>query len=230
MKKLILIFLSLLVILLIIQFSIKHNNVQIEQLFNTYDNLIKVRLDNINVKNEQYQKQIEDLQNQLIKQNEEFLKQKQDIEKIKKEFSLIKEVSKRTGLPLKAASSLIKGSKSKGIRASFVMGLYNYESEFNWKCVNPSSNATGLGQFLPSTAKWIAQINGIDYSYSKLKDPVYNINLTYMYLEYLFNKYDGNEIMVLKEYGDQTRSYPYIVISRGNVYRDLDTRIKNTYK
>lgn len=222
MKKLFIFICLLFALVFLIQLKMMDNNKKIEKRINNSINILKDLNSNQEIENE---KQNEDLIIQINDLNNLIESQIKEINYLKKEFMKISFVSKRTGLPFKAAHTLIKNSLKKKIRPSFISGLYEYESSFNPRTVNPISNATGLGQFLPSTARWIASINNMPYSYEMLKDPVYNINLTFKYLDYLFKKYDGDEIKVLKEYGDQTSSYPYIVISRGNKYRDIDRRI-----
>lgn len=60
-------------------------------------------------------------------------------------------------------SKLVDISKRLGVNPNYLMAVMSFESKLNPKAVNPLSNATGLIQFLPSTAK------GLGTSVSALK-------------------------------------------------------------
>ena len=235
-------FLFFLMLTLILTLSFKFINFKV-YLENSIDSLNN-KISNFGGRNDKLILEIEslkikiDIQNKLLsdqkeQSNEQKIqsdKQDKKIKDLTNILSFVETVSKRTGLPSKAVLILLKNAKNSGIKLSNIIGLYDYESSFNIRAVNARSNATGLGQFLPSTAKWICNMNGIKYSYEKLKDPVFAINLTFMYLKYLSKKYNENFVMMLREYGDGTISYPSRVISRGNNYRDLDYRMKQVFK
>lgn len=61
--------------------------------------------------------------------------------------------------------------------------------------------AHGLYQFMPDTAKFIAEKAGIPWRGTKaLKDPEYNSTLADAYLDYLYKRFDGDVTLVLPAY------------------------------
>ncbi len=95
-----------------------------------------------------------------------------------------------------------------------VAALIQTESGFRAHVVS-SRGARGLMQVMPSTAEWVAQNIGIEYSPDMLFDPQYNIEIGCWYLADLFKKFDGEAIIVLAAYNG----------GRGEVRRWLDEGI-----
>lgn len=78
-----------------------------------------------------------------------------------------------------------------GVEVSWLLAIARQESDFDPTAVS-SAGAVGLMQLLPSTARWIASLNGWDYSDNMLQDPAYNIRLGAWYVRYLRAKFDGD--------------------------------------
>lgn len=102
---------------------------------------------------------------------------------------------------------------SNGLDPNLLFGIIMVESEGHANVTNSYSGAAGLGQFMPSTGEYIcAKYMNMSYDHSTTPyDPESNIQMIANYLSYLYNKYDGSTMNVLKEYcgGDEefTRGY-----------------------
>ncbi|MFQ3542755.1 transglycosylase SLT domain-containing protein [Halobacillus rhizosphaerae] len=91
---------------------------------------------------------------------------------------------------------LVRESKRYHINPNIVFELLNVESggTFNPKLVGPKTkygHAYGMSQFMENTAPWIADMGGLPYKKDLLFDPYYSIELSFIYLDYLHDKY-GN--------------------------------------
>lgn len=71
-------------------------------------------------------------------------------------------------------------------------GLIRAESSFDKDALS-NKGAVGLMQLMPDTARFIAEINSVDYDQDALYDPEYNINLGCMYLVYLYDSFKTTE-------------------------------------
>jgi soluble lytic murein transglycosylase len=80
-----------------------------------------------------------------------------------------------------------------------VLALARQESLFNPKATS-SSNARGLMQLIPSTARKMASQNGIDPEAIRLYDPAVNVELGTTYLKNLFEMFHGDEFHVVAAY------------------------------
>ena len=81
-----------------------------------------------------------------------------------------------------------------------LMAITRQESAFNTKASSPS-NAKGLMQLLPSTAKYIAKKVSIPYKSSRdLLEADKNIALGSAYYKYLMNKFDNNRAVSIASY------------------------------
>lgn len=88
----------------------------------------------------------------------------------------------------------------KKISKSFAMAIARQESA--WRpYVSSAANARGLMQLLPSTAKLTAQKEGLAYdNESQLYDPFNNIMLGTAHLQELYDKFEGNRILMAAAY------------------------------
>lgn len=73
--------------------------------------------------------------------------------------------------------TLEKYCKINDLPIELMVCLYDLESEFDPKSVNPSSGAIGLGQMLPSTFRWMRKVVKDGSRLKDLKNP--NINIRY---------------------------------------------------
>lgn len=73
--------------------------------------------------------------------------------------------------------------------------LINVESSFN-PSAKSNAGAVGLTQILPSTANYICAKNGLNFPNLDLENPTDNINIGFMYLQYLFNKFEDKHTAI----------------------------------
>lgn len=87
-----------------------------------------------------------------------------------------------------------------------LFGIIKVESEGKVDAVNTITGATGLGQLIDNTGEWICKdIIGIDYDPETTPyDPEANMLIVSTYLNYLYNKYNGSTMDVIKEYSGST--------------------------
>ncbi len=80
-----------------------------------------------------------------------------------------------------------------------VLALSRQESLFNPNATS-GSNARGLMQLIPSTARKMASQNGMDTENIRLYDPAVNVQLGTTYLKNLFEMFHGDEFHVVAAY------------------------------
>ncbi|WP_235001595.1 lytic transglycosylase domain-containing protein [Halobacillus sp. Marseille-P3879] len=90
---------------------------------------------------------------------------------------------------------LVKKAEKYGIDPVVVYELLKVETgdTFNPNLVGPETEygkAYGMGQFMKNTAPWIADMAGLPYEEELLFDPYYSMQLSVVYLDYLYNKYN----------------------------------------
>lgn len=104
--------------------------------------------------------------------------------------------------------------KKKGLDPSLLFGIIMVESEGHKGCKNPDSGAAGLGQFMEETGIFVYEKlmgkSGYDHEYTPYL-PKTNIEMMVVYLDYLYDKYQGSTLDVLKQYcgGDEAFTYNY---------------------
>jgi soluble lytic murein transglycosylase len=86
-----------------------------------------------------------------------------------------------------------------GLDPYLVLALSRQESLFNPKATS-SSDARGLMQLIPSTARKMASQNGIDPEEIALYDPSVNVELGTAYLKNLFVMFNGNAFRAVAAY------------------------------
>lgn len=89
---------------------------------------------------------------------------------------------------------LVMDAKRREIDPLLVYELLKVETggTFDPQLVGPETpfgHAYGLAQFMENTAPWIAEKAGLDYSKEKLFEPLYSIQLSLAYLDFLHNYY-----------------------------------------
>lgn len=91
----------------------------------------------------------------------------------------------------------------KGLDPGLLLGSIMVESEGHADDVNSSSGATGYGQFLASTGRYIyedvLQLGEYDHSTTP-KDGTTNILMMATYYEILYKQYGGDTMSVIKQY------------------------------
>lgn len=90
---------------------------------------------------------------------------------------------------------------ARGHNPHLMFGSIMVESSGKTTAVNASSGATGYGQFLDSTAKWVwtKLLGNRTYSSSIRKDGMKNILMMAEYYDYLYNE-KGSTFKVIKQY------------------------------
>ncbi|MCB0337769.1 MAG: lytic transglycosylase domain-containing protein [Bdellovibrionales bacterium] len=91
-------------------------------------------------------------------------------------------------------------SEARGVDPLFVTAIIFRESTFNHKAVS-KVGARGLMQLLPTTARYIAQKEGLEWKGADaLFQPAYNIRLGIAYLQYLQNGFNNKPRLALMAY------------------------------
>jgi soluble lytic murein transglycosylase len=102
----------------------------------------------------------------------------------------------RTIYPLRYETTIRQASEENGLEPTFVAGVIYTESRFR-PHVASHSNAYGLMQLLPQSARYIQRKSGIEGDY---RDPKVNIELGTWFFGYLNDRYDGDERLMLAAY------------------------------
>lgn len=90
--------------------------------------------------------------------------------------------------PLKFKEEITLISQKYGIEPSLVASMINAESGFK-ETAKSSKGACGLMQLMPSTAKWLCEMQGEEFLEKNLFDAKNNINLGTYYMHYLLEKF-----------------------------------------
>lgn len=96
------------------------------------------------------------------------------------------------------ARAILEGSTG-AVNYPLLLAMISTESRFNVGAVSPAG-ATGLGQLMPRTARYIAKKAGMAYSPDSIFDPAYNIRLSVKYLERLMGRHNGDIRLVAASY------------------------------
>ncbi len=215
-----------------------------DKIINNLEEETETIIDNFNAKfvlneyNIKYQiKVISDLKStndELDKQLKDIANKNKKLNKIvKKDEETIKELSDRVNTFERYEYALYYGNKrndltydqiklgeelmeAKGYDPDLLFGIIMVESRGLADVVNPTSNATGYGQFLSGTGKFIYErvLGEGRYNHSITpKDGDTNIRMMVAYLDLLYDKYNGDIVKTIKEYcgsSDYTKTYSYM--------------------
>jgi soluble lytic murein transglycosylase-like protein len=99
------------------------------------------------------------------------------------------------GVPFDLARSIYDAAVEEEIEPQVAFGLVRAESSFRTRAISPVG-AVGLTQLLPSTARWISP----GTTRNQLYDIDTNLRVGFKYLRYLYEKYDGDEMLALTAY------------------------------
>ncbi|NEU30713.1 lytic transglycosylase domain-containing protein [bacterium LRH843] len=83
-------------------------------------------------------------------------------------------------------------AQKRDIDPYIIYELLRTESGFDPNAVGPETRfgrAYGMAQFMTNTAPWIAEMAELPYEEKLLFDPLYSIQLSVEYVNYLYNKY-----------------------------------------
>lgn len=98
--------------------------------------------------------------------------------------------------PLEYEETILAASEEYGVEPVLVAAVIREESRFDPE-VESSQGAYGLMQIQPETARFISERSGIASDY---RGPKTNIRMGTWYLNYLQNRYEGDERLVLAAY------------------------------
>ncbi|MEX2584352.1 MAG: transglycosylase SLT domain-containing protein [Gemmatimonadota bacterium] len=155
----------------------------------------------------------------------------------------------RVVFPFLYRGSLVAEAERAGVDPIFYAALVRQESTFR-ASVKSWVGATGLGQIMPATGRWLAPAVGIrDYEQSMLEVPEINLRMGTKYIGDLLRRYDGAKDLALAGYNagpgradrwrrqfdygrdidafresipfDETRNYVKIVLRNEAIYRRL---------
>lgn len=106
----------------------------------------------------------------------------------------------RKAFPVKYEEYITNYSEENGLDPYMVYAIIRTESSFD-PDAKSSAGAGGLMQLMPSTAIWVAQMNGIeDFDETSILEPEMNIKIGCLYLKYLSDKFGGNTVNILAAY------------------------------
>lgn len=217
-----------------------------KELIDNYENKLKVA-----EYNHEYQvKVISDLKatnDELDKELESIAKKNKKLNKvIKEDENTIADLADRVNTYEKYDYALYYGNKrndltyeqlklgeelmkEKGYDPDLLFGIIMVESRGLADAVNPSSNATGYGQFLYGTGKYIYEnvLHEDVYNHNTTpKNGTTNIKMMAAYLDLLYNKYNGDIVKTIKEYcGSSNYAKTYSYMNKINTH--IDSNVYN---
>lgn len=109
---------------------------------------------------------------------------------------VVPETVRRVIYPLKYEETILEASEEHDVEPTLVAAVIREESRFDPK-VESEQGAYGLMQIQPETARFISERSGIAGDY---RGPNTNIRMGTWYLNYLQNRYDDDERLVLAAY------------------------------
>ena len=86
-------------------------------------------------------------------------------------------------------------ANSYNIKSALVASVVNSESGFNENAIS-NKGACGIMQIMPTTAQWVANKIGEEYSEEKLFDVAYNLKIGSYYLSYLINYFQDEKLAI----------------------------------
>lgn len=153
---------------------------------------------------------------------------------------LLPETLQKLFYPLDYEVEIQQASQEYGLEPAFVAGVVYTESRFRPEAES-SQGALGLMQVMPETAAFVQERSGIQGDY---QNPSVNLQMGAWYMNYLEEKYQGDERLMLAAYNSgqgrvdgwisqegfdiesdipfrETREYVDNVLEAREVYRDL---------
>jgi soluble lytic murein transglycosylase len=133
------------------------------------------------------------------------------------------DVIRRLTYPLEYEETIRDVGAEHGVEPALVAAVIRTESGFDPE-VESSQGAYGLMQIQPETASFISERSGITSDY---RGPKTNIRMGTWYLDYLQNRYEGDERLVLAAYNSGTGQVDAWV-SEGGFDVDYDIPFEET--
>ena len=97
--------------------------------------------------------------------------------------------------PLKYKKEILDACQTHSVTPALIASMINAESGFR-KTAKSSKGAIGLMQLMPSTAKWLCDLQDKEFEEENLFDASTNIKLGTYYMQYLLNKFQSLETAV----------------------------------
>lgn len=97
--------------------------------------------------------------------------------------------------PIRYRKEIVETSTQTKVESGMLASVINVESHYNPKAIS-NKGAVGLMQIVPSTAKWICDINGLSYSDEMLQNPGDNIKIGGLYLSYLSSIFEDKRVVI----------------------------------
>ncbi|MDR3090852.1 MAG: lytic transglycosylase domain-containing protein [Clostridiales bacterium] len=114
--------------------------------------------------------------------------------------SLAALLAARRMYPLRHEAVIAEMAGKYGLEEAFVCAVINTESRFRERAVS-SKGASGLMQLRQPTADWGASEAGLpDYSYERIFEPRFNIEIGCWYISRLLKQYEGDVDLALAAY------------------------------
>ncbi|GEO82744.1 lytic transglycosylase domain-containing protein [Pararhodospirillum oryzae] len=103
-------------------------------------------------------------------------------------------------LPDGLTPAVLSQARNTGLPAAAAFGIIRQESNFDHEA-RSSAGALGLMQLLPSTARAMAQVEGVAFDPALLtRDPAFNTRLGTRYLANLMDRFDGSLVLAAAGY------------------------------
>lgn len=97
--------------------------------------------------------------------------------------------------PMTYKDEIINLSNKYNIEASLISSIANVESGMK-SDAKSNKGALGIMQLMPTTAEWLANKMGVEYSEEKLYEADYNLELGSYYISYLKGLFDNEENVI----------------------------------
>ena len=97
--------------------------------------------------------------------------------------------------PLKYKKEILDACKTHSVSHALIASMINAESGFR-ETAKSSKGAMGLMQLMPSTAKWLCELQGKEFLEENLFEAKNNIDLGTYYMQYLLQKFESTETAV----------------------------------
>lgn len=119
------------------------------------------------------------------------------------------------------ARVIIEQATSHAFDPLIIASIIKTESAFKRKAVS-HKGAKGLMQLMPATAKYIADVRGIEWKgLSALNDPDYNLLLGISYFDYLLDMFDNDVELALMAYNWGPGNIQRVMKSHGRVIPEV---------
>lgn len=133
----------------------------------------------------------------------------------KYKYVVFNELGKRTDVTYDQLKTGEEMMMKKGYDPDLLFSIVMVESTGRSDAYNKSSGASGYGQFMPATGKFVYEdllkLGTYDHNTTPKNGDI-NIKMMARYIEYLYDRYDGDIIRGIKEYcgGNDSYTYRYI--------------------